>query len=112
MEIPSRHERPEDPPKNAHEATEARQKIKRCVSRPMIINSVQVHFDRDLAPTAVFFLERKYRLFCKSEQVLLLLQGVLVQVNRFVVLESQMRLLELEGSNLADLAAYRDVGDA
>ena len=58
MEIPSRHERPEDPPKNAHEATEGRQKIKRGVPRPMIVNPVQVHFDRDLAPTAVFFLER------------------------------------------------------
>ena len=78
----------------------------------MIVNPIQVHFDRDLAPTAVFFLERKYRLFCKFEQVLLLDQGVLVQIERFVVLESQVRLLDLEGSDLTDLAAYRDVVDA
>ena len=58
LEIPRRHERPKDPSENTHEATEGRQEIQRGVSRPMIVYPIQVDFDRDADPAAVFFLKR------------------------------------------------------
>ena len=112
LEVPSLHEGPENPPKNAHEATKGGKEVEHRVAGAAVLDPIQVHLECHVDPAQVFLFQREQRHLGQREEVLLLYHRPLVQVDRVVVLQDQMRLLQLVGDGLPDLTADRDVVNA